>query len=496
MGIARGRRTNRARSVRCGLPRLRSGVTARGGAEDPPRSRLCPRGHRRRRPACGPRAPSQRCHESTARSRSMAGPVCGWSSSTDTRSRRSSSLADRGRPWNWRPSAASCAGRLPPCMPRAWCIAMSRRPTSCARPPGESCSATSAPVRNWRRSRRVPAILPERRRIWRRRFSAVRSRHRRATSTASARCCFCSRPAPTPWKVGRSPKYRAAHAEGRRVAMTSLRRRVPRPIAAAIERAIDPDPGRRFASARDFEQALRTSRFSVNLRWAAVIACTVGAVAVFWAQQQRTADPISHEQSQPARDISLPTVSPAVEARPVAEAARAPERTSLGVPLIELLPAAFQMGGTARLRALSENGQYGVCTARRSLALCNLETGEVKQLGPLPPGNQSGAVEAAVSPDGRLIAYLSDEGPSVAVRVMTVAGSGDREIFRTAQRGLMLERWDRASSGVVVQVWEPPVARYSPDLGRRRNATRYRGSRQARRVVSGLALPGDGEDTA
>ncbi len=52
---------------------------------------------------------------------------------------------------------------------------------------------------------------------------------------------------------------RAAHASGRRRPLALMRADLPPAVEQAVDRACDPDPGRRFASAVDLERALRTA---------------------------------------------------------------------------------------------------------------------------------------------------------------------------------------------------------------------------------------------
>lgn len=99
-----------------------------------------------------------------------------------------------------------------------------------------------------------------------------------------------------PVSGGSLDALRAQHAEGVYVAVGTLRRDVPRSLASAIERACNPDPAQRFASAAQFAFALETPS-RIALRRLAMGATAAGlAIALVWTATHRrgAADAPSH----------------------------------------------------------------------------------------------------------------------------------------------------------------------------------------------------------
>jgi serine/threonine-protein kinase len=81
---------------------------------------------------------------------------------------------------------------------------------------------------------------------------------------------------------GRSLRdIREAHAAGRRASVAEIRPDLPRAVRACIARAIDPDPGRRFASAVDMETALQDAATAEKgpIGWRMGAWLTAGGVA-------------------------------------------------------------------------------------------------------------------------------------------------------------------------------------------------------------------------
>lgn len=80
----------------------------------------------------------------------------------------------------------------------------------------------------------------------------------------------------------------SAHRAGRRMRLREAAPAVPAPLARIIERAIEPDPGRRYATAAEMEQALRgflqpplTARPETTWRtWAVAVLTTAAAAAL------------------------------------------------------------------------------------------------------------------------------------------------------------------------------------------------------------------------
>jgi serine/threonine-protein kinase len=82
-------------------------------------------------------------------------------------------------------------------------------------------------------------------------------------------------------------ELRAAHADGARIWLRDLRPDLPPNLVRAIERALEPDPARRFATAGEMERSFaldedRPGR-GVRARWLAAAALFAGAVALLVA---------------------------------------------------------------------------------------------------------------------------------------------------------------------------------------------------------------------
>jgi serine/threonine-protein kinase len=69
-----------------------------------------------------------------------------------------------------------------------------------------------------------------------------------------------------PYSVGDIDTLRAAHADGSRTWLRDLRPDLPHAVVESIERAIDPDPARRFATAGAMERALHLDTVPVIVR--------------------------------------------------------------------------------------------------------------------------------------------------------------------------------------------------------------------------------------
>jgi serine/threonine-protein kinase len=85
-----------------------------------------------------------------------------------------------------------------------------------------------------------------------------------------------------PVEAGDLADLRRAHAQGERANLRSTRPDVPQHLARAIERAIDPEPDRRFESVDAFGAALAASRSAPRLRAAYAAAAAVAIAAIVW----------------------------------------------------------------------------------------------------------------------------------------------------------------------------------------------------------------------
>ena len=97
---------------------------------------------------------------------------------------------------------------------------------------------------------------PERRAISRRKSSPARRRRQRAISTAWACCSSTSSRNSYPYEAVDLEQLRRDHADGRRIFLRDLRPDLPDALVDAIERALEQDPARRFATAGAMERAL------------------------------------------------------------------------------------------------------------------------------------------------------------------------------------------------------------------------------------------------
>ena len=105
-----------------------------------------------------------------------------------------------------------------------------------------------------------------------------------ATSTAWACCSSISATAQYPVQGRTLAELQSAHATGRHTRLDALRPDLPAWLTAVVDSALDPDPRRRFASARDMAAALAPPAWrGPRLRQAAVsvvaLVTTVGLLA-------------------------------------------------------------------------------------------------------------------------------------------------------------------------------------------------------------------------
>ena len=206
---------------------------------------------------------------------------------------------------------------------------------------------------------------------------------------------------------GRSlEELRDAHRHGRRQSLRSQQARLPARLIAAIERAVEPDPSRRFATAIELERALRPAP---PVRWRALAASAAALIVVGVAAVL-------------TRHSWLPS------------------GLESGRHFTQLTPdlqAKFVFRGAAidrRWMPCSPRGEQGV-------AICDLSTGSVEMLrravmGPgVPVTEMAPAVPAFLSPDGQTLAYnweVTDRKAKVTTRTLRLVdanGGNDRLLY-------------------------------------------------------------------
>ena len=250
---------------------------------------------------------------------------------------------------------------------------------------------------------------------------------------------------------GRSLReFRAAHADERRISIRELRPDLPARLALAIDRALDPDPGRRFTSAAAFEDAIaivfpspEQNRFSNVLRLAAVI--TVGAALTVGGLMWRS----SRKQTTGGAAGGAPTplgqaVSTRLGARSFRQISTDPELAGPGGP-------------SPDGRFLSYvNGKTG------DLAIHEIATGQRRNLTANPSPYSPGYAETSrFSADGsRLIYVWYEVGDSKtgndnrgALRSIPVDGGESQPIWRAPEGSwLELRDWSGSDDEMLVAV--------------------------------------------
>ena len=201
---------------------------------------------------------------------------------------------------------------------------------------------------------------------------------------------------------------RRAHDEGSRPSLGAIRRDLPAQFVAAVDRALDPQPDRRFASAKQFARAFGATTTRRLHRVAFIAGALALAVAVLMIVL------VASRFSSPP---------PLVTARPGA-----------GVVVQQVFPE-FQRD--VSIRGPAHKGRWVPCARRnsQSIAICDLEDLSIKMLR----APQKGAIEgvprsmAVFSPDGRRLAYLWGTGrredERVSLRVIDIATNEERTLF-------------------------------------------------------------------
>ena len=224
---------------------------------------------------------------------------------------------------------------------------------------------------------------------------------------------------------GRSlEELRAAHRQVRTTSPRSREARLPARLTGAIERALDPDPTRRFATALELERALRPhAPGRWRPLWAAVLTIVVVAIAGVLTRSWWL--PVGPD---PGRHLTHLTPD---------------------------LQAKFAFRGAAI------DGRWMPCSPRgqQAVAICDLATGSVEVLRNAVRGpkgqmlEMSPAVPAFLSPDRKTLAYfwevtdLETRATSRTLRAVDVNGRNDRPLYAITG----------SSSSVVIGKWMPDV---------------------------------------
>ncbi len=225
---------------------------------------------------------------------------------------------------------------------------------------------------------------------------------------------------------------RSAHSREERVVLPSLAPRVSRALAAVIDRVIDPDPARRFESARsmlDAIEKLRRAGESHRQRnaWIALSGVSLIVVALVLVSGSRG--------REPGRNGQAPGAGPAY------------------------------FGSTAQKRAVhtpncmipgtpSPDGRLFPCSesSKGNLALYEFATGVSRVLTRTGDGGDANyATESVVSSDGLRVAYGWEDGACACslLRVIDADGGNERTLYGGAGQDEVLPR-EWSSDGSVI----------------------------------------------
>jgi serine/threonine-protein kinase len=231
-----------------------------------------------------------------------------------------------------------------------------------------------------------------------------------------------------PVRGGTIASVRRAHAQGELQPLRQAGPGVPRPLAAAIQRAIALDPSQRYPTAEAMADALRSAVRGVRRRRMlmalAVAIAAIGAALPFLPL--RLLQRGGSGAADPPAWIVEQQIDPDLQRR---VAIRGPAIGNRWIP----------------------------CHPRgtRGVAVCDLSNGSVRPLRmPSSRAEFSPAQRAVLSPDAAWIAYqwIEEAGStrSVSVNLISTDGSRRRELYRTS-KGLDIQKWTTDGGAVLVR---------------------------------------------
>jgi len=221
-----------------------------------------------------------------------------------------------------------------------------------------------------------------------------------------------------PVSGGNLEEIRQAHASGRRLSLEARLPRIDKPLAAAIRRAIEPDPAKRFESANRMLAALESARSAGEARkrrrtWLAVAAGFVAAIALVVVSGAGRRETSRDGRSPAGRQASL-------AASPEKRAVQMPRLFSAGTPSPD-----------GRFLPYSEADTL-------NLALYEFATGASRTLtSGGDGGNRTFADgESIVSADSSRIAYSWDDGACQCTQLRVIDAMGENVRVLYGDRGM------------------------------------------------------------
>lgn len=289
--------------------------------------------------------------------------------------------------------------------------------------------------------------------------------------------------------AGRSgTAIRDEHARGRRVRLADARPDLPTSLTEAIDKALDPEPHRRFAQVVDLEAALAGASAGAGIEPAPpsslpIVLVLFGLLAVAIAL---SATGILFERGQSS--ITLPGALPGPEPGPAGDVPAAPPVDALGPPMLPPAPAVpdsqlvvpaeppspetliprgamlltqLDPSLRRRIRIGAGTADPAVVTCfdltDQALALCNLVDSTIRRVRPPRPGERLSS--PTLSTEGDRMVYVSEHNAAGTVRIVDVAGGQEREIIRaTAGQVLLGVRWLSGQRALLVQRRDGPLA--------------------------------------
>jgi serine/threonine protein kinase/Tol biopolymer transport system component len=210
-----------------------------------------------------------------------------------------------------------------------------------------------------------------------------------------------------------------AHAKGPSKSLVVLRADYPRAVAAAIDRALAPDPLARFGDVAQFRSSLsQSARRGFGPRRIAIATAALLAAGV----------------------------AVALLLNPGVFSWRA------GSPSVSLSQVPLSIQRRFNIRAPSWEGSLATCTplGPGAVSLCNLTDGSIRAVR-TPASNRERAPHAVLSPDGRRVAYVWQVDQVFrSLRLIDADSANDRELVAAGAPILSVWGWNRASNALVV----------------------------------------------